>query len=51
MKINDNNQKKKKKKDKSIIEGAVLALIQAELKTIMKETLDEAFGDFFKGLK
>jgi len=27
MKINDTNQKKKKKKDKSIIEGAVLAMI------------------------
>ncbi len=50
MKINDTS-KKKKKKDKSIIEGAVLAMIQAELKALAKEAFDEAFGDFFKGLK
>ena len=48
---NGKDQKKKKKKDKSIIEGAVLAMIQDELKTFAKEALDEAFGDFFKGLK
>ena len=51
MRINDNDQKKKKKKDKSIIEGAVLAMIQAELKAFAKETIDEAFGEFFKELK
>ena len=53
MKINNSNSndKKKKKKDKSIIEGAVLAMIQAELNTLVKQSLDDIFGDYFKGLK
>ena len=51
MKNNGNNQEKKKKKDKSIIQGAILAMIQAELKAIAKVAFDEAFGEFFKGLK
>lgn len=51
MKYISSKDQKKKKKDKSILEGAVLALLQAEVKTIVKESIDEAFGDFFKGLK
>ena len=47
----DNTQKKKKKEDKSILEGAVLAMIQAELNTIVKKSIDDIFGDFFKDLK
>ena len=45
-----NKNKNKKKKDKSIIEGVVLAMIQAELNTLIKQSLDDAFGDFFKDL-
>lgn len=48
---NDPKKKKKKQKKQSSLEIMIMSMIQSSAKAVIKESLDEIFGDFFKGLK